>query len=132
MTIYKSPDAPEFLPAFLHILILVPSSTPAGILTERLFLVNNPSPPHFLQGFVIVLPVPEQLLQVLSIVKNLTCSYFSTSIQTVHTDMLASPPEEPLPLQISHLEELSVLLFSLFLSSSDKLTDKLYLRSDPC
>ena len=108
MTIYKSPDAPEFLPASPSpdILILVPSSTPAGILTERDFsLLITPSPPHFLQGFVIVLPVPEQLLQVLSIVKNPWLALtFPLPLQTVHTDMLASPPEEPLPLQISHLE----------------------------
>ena len=69
---YKSPEGPEFFPASpspLHS-ILVPSSTPAGILTESDFLLTTPDPEHFLHGLDIILPVPEQVLQVLSIVKN--------------------------------------------------------------
>ena len=70
---YKSPEVPEFLPTSPSpdIRILVPSSTPGGILTERDFsLLTTPVPEHFLQGFVIVLPVPEHSGQVLSIVKK--------------------------------------------------------------
>ena len=70
---YKSPEGPAFLPASPSplILILVPSSTQAGIFTERDFsLLITPEPEHFLHGFDIILPVPEHVLQVLSIVKN--------------------------------------------------------------
>ncbi len=49
----------------------VPSSTPAGILTESVrSRVTRPEPPHFSQGFSIVWPRPPQLGHVRSMAKK--------------------------------------------------------------
>ena len=58
---YKSPLAPPLVPAspFPANLILVPSSTPFGIVTETFFeACLFPCPLQSLQGFVISSPLP--------------------------------------------------------------------------
>ena len=61
MNKYKSPLVPPFVPAspLLASLILVPSSTPFGIVTDNFFWVSLlPRPLHSLHGFVISSPLP--------------------------------------------------------------------------
>ena len=58
---YKSPLAPPLVPAspFPASLILVPSSTPLGIVTDIFFVICVfPCPLQFEQGFVISSPLP--------------------------------------------------------------------------
>ena len=71
--IYKSPDGPPWYPASPSPdnLILVPSSTPAGISTDRLFFLSTlPVPLQELQGFFITWPSPLQSGHVCCIVKK--------------------------------------------------------------
>ena len=61
MNKYKSPVVPPLVPAspFPASLILVPSSTPLGIVTDIFFeICLFPCPPQSVQGFVISSPLP--------------------------------------------------------------------------
>ena len=84
-------------------------------MTDKDFsLLTTPVPLHFLHGSTIVLPVPEQFTQALSIVKKpwllLT---FPLPPQVPQDDKLAFPPVDPLPLQLSHLD--GALIFIVLL-----------------
>ena len=67
MNKYKSPVVPPLVPAspFPESLILVPSSTPLGIVTDTFFEVCLfPLPLHSTHGLVISSPLPEHCGQV--------------------------------------------------------------------
>ena len=75
--IYKSPDCPPLIPASPSpaSLILVPVSTPGGMLTLSFFDFSTlPCPLHKRQGFFMIWPLPEQVGQVLSTVKKPCCA----------------------------------------------------------
>ena len=71
--IYKSPELAPLCPLSPSpaILILVPLSTPGGIVMDIVFcFFNCPVPEHFIHGLRIDSPTPPQVEQVLSTVKK--------------------------------------------------------------
>ena len=81
----------------------VPSSTPAGTLTARVFSrCCTPLPPHARQGFLITRPVPWQVGQVRSTVKKpcwLRTRPAPRQLGQTAGSLPASLPEPPQPSQ---------------------------------
>jgi len=93
--ISRSPGTPLCLPAFPFPLIdsCIPSATPAGIFTVTTSSpYTMPSPPHSLHLFLMILPSPLQVGQVVRvcIVPKIVCWLRIT---------------EPLPLQVGQVSE---------------------------
>src|ERR1700730_6883220 len=99
---YRSPAGPPLAPASPSPLrrIRVPSSTPGGILTERLrSRVTRPEPPQDWHGLSIISPPPWQFGQVRSIAKKPCCARtLPCPAQVGHTFGLA-PALAPDPAQ---------------------------------
>ena len=81
----------------------VPSSTPAGILTCRVFSRRTrPLPEQVRQGFSITRPAPWQLVQVRSTVKKPCCARMRPRPWQVWQVTGLEPGAAPMPLQSSH------------------------------
>src|ERR1700677_15876 len=91
--------------------IRVPSSTPAGTLTERVrSRVNRPEPPQRSQGLSIVWPRPWHVGQVRSIAKNPCCALTRPWPAQVLQVVGFEPAFAPAPPHISQVSEVGNLI----------------------
>src|SRR5215470_16385299 len=85
----------------------VPSSTPAGMLTDsERSLRTRPAPPQLRHGFSMIRPAPWQATQVRSMVKK---PWLALTLPLPWHDgqlIELEPFSPPLPWQLSHLTEL--------------------------
>ncbi len=89
----------------------MPSSTPAGMLTESVrSRVTRPEPPHFSQGLSIVWPRPWQVGQVRSIAKKPCCARTRPCPAQVLQVVGLEPAFAPVPEQVSQDTAVGILI----------------------
>ena len=120
---YRSPECPPLIPASPSPVkrILVPVSTPAGILTLSFFDFSTlPCPLQRRHGFFIICPRPEHVGQVLSTVKNPCCALTFPTPEQVGQDVGLAPLWAPVPLHVSQETEVGISML-VFLYHSSKI-----------
>src|SRR5210317_2602912 len=111
----------------------VPVSTPAGMFTlsARSFSVR-PCPPQDLHGFLMIWPIPEQVGQVRSTVKNPCVARTLPMPEQVGQVVGSDPPSAPVPLHGPHwVVDGTVIVFCAPPKASSSVMRMLYRRSDP-
>src|SRR5271165_3473302 len=113
--------------------IRVESSTPAGMLTDSTrSRVTRPLPEHTWQGFCIISPRPEQVMQVRSMVKNPWLARTLPKPWQVGHVMGLEPASAPAPPQASQVTEAGTrICAALPVNASTREISMLYLRSEP-
>ena len=129
MTTYKSPVGPPFTPASPSPLkrILSPSSTPAGILTDKvLFCLVRPAPWQVGHGSLTILPLPWHFGQVCCTEKKPCCMRTWPCPPQVVQLTGCVPGRAPEPLQVSQVDCTGMrILVSVPLAASSKDTSML-------